>query len=89
MQSAATAQRRRHRGVPGSSGRALGDRFAARKLVLHPEKTKINLSLTPATGDSVLGLDFNWPACVAEVAPHFVAHSSTNFVRQACQCLAR
>jgi len=36
--------------------------------------------LAPATGDSVLGLDLDWPARVAEVAPHFVAHSSTNFV---------
>src|SRR5262249_3004886 len=44
--------------------------------------------LAPATGDSVLGLDLDWPARVAEVAPHFVAHSSTNFVRQGCQCLA-
>jgi hypothetical protein len=44
--------------------------------------------LTPATGDSVLGLDLDWPARVAEGAPHFVAHSSTNFVRQGRQRLA-
>src|SRR5262249_26334386 len=42
----------------------------------------------PATGDSVLGLDLDWPARVAEVTPHFVAHSSTKFVRQGRQCLA-
>ena len=41
-----------------------------------------------AAGDSVLGLDLDWSARVAEVAPHFVAHSSTKFVRQGCQCLA-
>src|SRR5262249_57115894 len=43
--------------------------------------------LAPATGDSVLGLDLDWPARVAEVAPHFVAYSSTKFVRQGCQRL--
>jgi hypothetical protein len=37
--------------------------------------------LAPATGDSVFGLDLDRPARVAEVAPHFVAHSSTKFVR--------
>jgi ClpA/ClpB-like protein len=35
--------------------------------------------LAPATADSILGLHLDWPAPVAEVAPHFVAHSSTNF----------
>jgi hypothetical protein len=30
-----------------------------------------------AAGDPVLGLDLDWPARVAEVAPHFVAYSST------------
>src|SRR6516162_4831649 len=44
--------------------------------------------LASATGDSVLGLDLDWPARVADVAPHFVAHSSTNFLRQGCQRLA-
>lgn len=48
----------------------------------------VRLRLAPATGDSVLGLDLDWPARVAEVAPHFVAHSSTKFIRQGCQCLA-
>jgi hypothetical protein len=42
----------------------------------------------PATGDSVLSLDLNRPARVAEVTPHLVAHSSTKFIRQYCQCLA-
>jgi len=45
-----------------------------------PFRTK-HRRLAPATGDSVVGLDLNWPARVAEVAPHFVAHSSTNFLR--------
>jgi hypothetical protein len=34
-------------------------------------------------------LDLDWPARVAEVAPHFVAHRSTKFVRQGCMRRAR
>ena len=36
---------------------------------------RVRRRLAPATGDSVLGLNLDWPARVAEVAPHFVAHS--------------
>ena len=49
---------------------------------------RVRHRLAPATGDSVLRLDLDWPARVAEVAPNFVAHSSTKFVRQGCQSLA-
>jgi hypothetical protein len=45
-------------------------------------------ALPPAASKPVFHFDLDWPARVAEVAPHFVAHSSTNFVRQGCQCLA-
>src|SRR6266567_1920362 len=45
-------------------------------------------ALPPAACKPVFRFDLDWPARVAEVAPHFVAHSSTNFVRQGCQCLA-
>jgi hypothetical protein len=57
-------------------------------LAVERRNRRVRHRLAPATGDSVLGLDLDWPARIAEVAPHFVAHGSTKFVRQGCQCLA-
>jgi hypothetical protein len=64
----------------------LGWPYSSRQWSRRNRRVRRRLAL--ATGDSVLGLDLDWPARVAEVAPHFVAHSSTNFVWQGCQCLA-
>jgi hypothetical protein len=75
---------------PGAAGQA--DRsvctqpYSSRRW--SPRNRRVRRRLALATGDLVLGLDLDWPARVAEVPPHFVAHSSTNFVRQGCQCLA-
>src|SRR5262249_33919219 len=71
-----------------------GDGWLGRRLCLRRpyssrwRNRRIRHRLAPATGDSVLGLDLDWPARVAEVAPHLVAHSPTKFVRQGGQCLA-
>jgi hypothetical protein len=76
-------RRRRRRAIPTNAMKSLR---LARSLAGYPmcKVGRVRHRLAPATGDSVLGIDLDWPARVAEVAPHFVAHFSTKFVRQGC-----
>jgi hypothetical protein len=43
--------------------------------------------LAPATGDPVFGLSFDWPARIAEVAPHLFAHGTAYLLGQGGQRL--
>lgn len=43
--------------------------------------------LAPATGDPVFGFRFDWPARVAEVAPHLFAHGTAYLLGQGGHCL--